>query len=57
MIYDGRLNKLAFTVRETEEKHGYALQKQKEADKKRVGENCAVHISLVDMASNELKLY
>lgn len=56
MIYDVRLNKLAFTVRETEEKHGYTLQKQKEADKKRVGENCPVQISLVDMASSELKL-
>lgn len=41
---------------ETEEKHGNTLQKQKEADKKRIGANCPVQVSLVDMMSNELKL-
>lgn len=42
---------------ETEEKHSNTLQKQKEADKKIIGANCPVQVSLVDKMSNELKLY
>lgn len=40
---------------ETEHKHDNSLEKHNKVDKKRIGENCPVQISLVDWTGNELK--
>lgn len=48
MICVARFNKVTFSLteeEETEHKHDNSLQKQKEVDKKRIGENCPVQIS------------
>lgn len=58
MIQNARFNKVTFSLteeEETEHKHDNSLEKHNEVDKKRIGENCPVQISLVDWTGNELK--